>query len=84
MTRTTPLRRISLHLSHMRRTLDRTFMTPRAVKFGTSGVCPAPGAGKPFYGNHPDGNAVPHPFTVGNVRVIRFSGPSFRCLSFGE
>lgn len=27
MTRTTPLRRISLHFSHMRRTLDRTFMT---------------------------------------------------------
>src|SRR6476469_1106785 len=26
MTRTTPLRRISLHLSHIRRTLDRTFM----------------------------------------------------------
>jgi hypothetical protein len=26
MIRTTPLRRISLHFSHIRRTLDRTFM----------------------------------------------------------
>jgi len=30
MTRTTPFRRINLHLSHIRRTLDRTFIPPPA------------------------------------------------------
>src|SRR5262245_2699909 len=44
MMRTTPLRRMSLHLSHIRRTLERTFIT-------ASGSCPAKSRKNLLYGS---------------------------------
>src|SRR5262245_46906201 len=44
MMRTTPLRRMSLHLSHMRRTLERTFIA-------ASGSCPAKSRKNLLYGS---------------------------------
>src|SRR4029077_8002544 len=44
MMRTTPLRRMSLHLSHIRRTLERTFIA-------ASGSCPAKSRKNLLYGS---------------------------------
>src|SRR5262245_44587589 len=47
MMRTTPLRRMSLHLSHIRRTLERTFIA-------ASGSCPAKSRKNLLYGSSQD------------------------------